>query len=61
MEELIYTLKVTKTEEGLSFEETGTILSEFELIGVLSHLKMLHNNHLAKEMETFEKNKQQEP
>lgn len=53
MTQSFYSLKVEKTEEGLSIVEDGN-MSEFELMGVLFHLQQEHSKKLSKDLEDYE-------
>jgi len=48
-----YTLKVTKTDEGVSFVEEVS-MQEFELMGVLTHILQLHSTKLEKQIRDYE-------
>lgn len=51
-----YELKVTKSEGGLQFEENATI-SDFEILGILTHLAQTHSLKIQKELEHYEQSK----
>lgn len=48
-----YSLTITKTEEGVSIKEEGAF-SEFELIGVLTHLVQQHSLELTGQIKEYE-------
>lgn len=58
MESSKYVLTVIRNEEGFQVNETGEF-PEFELMGVLSHLIHQHSIKLNKEMEEYERDKEQ--
>ena len=51
-----YTLTVTKSEGGLQFEENAT-MSDFEILGILTHLAQMHSLKIQKELEHYEQSK----
>lgn len=51
--ETTYTLKVVKTEEGITFDEQNTF-TDFEALGILIYMLNVHSIKIQKDMTDYE-------